>query len=55
MFVQIFKRLAVCLKLYKVSSGLPVIGVAVAAKKSCNFNDGERLTIKFERKFATVK
>ena len=55
MFVQIFTRLAVCLKFYKVSSGLAVIGVAVAAKKSCNFNGGERLTIKFELKICDCK
>ena len=48
MLVQFFTRIAVCPKFYKVSSGLAVIGVAVGAKKSCNFNGGERLTITFE-------
>ena len=50
MFVQIFTRLAVCSKCYKDSSGLTVISLAVAVKKSCNFNGGERLTIRFEPK-----
>ena len=55
MFVQIFTRLAVCSKCYKDSSRLAVIGLAVAAKKSCNFNGGERLTIRFEPKIFDCK
>ena len=37
------------------SSGLAVIGVKVAANKSCNFNSGERLTISFEPKMFDCK
>ena len=37
------------------SSGLVVIGVKVAANKSCNFNSGERLTISFEPKIFDCK
>ena len=55
MFVQIFTRLAVCSKCYKDSSRLAVIGLAVAAKKSCNFNGGERITIRFEPKIFDCK
>ena len=48
-----FTRLAICHKFYK--SWLAVIGVALAAKSSCNINDQELLTSGNKPKFSTVK